>query len=367
MECSRCRGKMSSSDFPDPVSDCEHAPSICLTCLDNLLPKDKHLSGMCPECGKFLPESEIQKIRRMMKHCNRECAVFRDLDLLGAREEEVKRQRDLGVDSLPPEGNVEVSVLDGRRLTLSLSKRMRLSAVKEKIRNGLNVPEGKQRLLFRGRDLTANQADDPQWSSLGVPFGEVIQLVIIMYETGSTSSASAVRKLTFELSWTAVPTRLKSGKITTHHLNGSCIQLDSACNVLGEVDFQATRSSGITHGGPSSIRNPRQLITVDTTLLASTCRYLFFTLSAFKPGGVTLESFQNPSVRLKNAVSMQQLASYNASRSGREEAVVLCCAVKDQISGNWRVQETGVRSDGNAKMYGPLHTTVRQLVLGGKV
>eukprot|EP00439_Symbiodinium_sp_Y106_P053002 s139_g7.t1 len=231
----------------------------------------------------------------------------------------------------------------------------------------LGFGAGKQRLLFRGRDLTANAEDDPQWSSLGVPFGEVIQLVIIMYETGSTNSASAVRKLTFEFSWTAVPTRLRSGKITTHHLNGSCILLDSACNVLGEVDFQATRSSGISHGGPSSIRNPRQLITVDTTLLASTCRYLFFTLSAFKPGGVTLESFQNPSVRLKNAITMQQLASYNASRSGREEAVVLCCAVKDQISGNWRVQETGVRSDGNAKMYGPLHTTVRQLVLGGKV
>ena len=126
-------------------------------------------------------------------------------------------------------------------------------------------------------------------------------------------------------------------------------------------------------------------------------------------------------MRLKNAITMPQLASYNASRSGREEAcdvdwqsayprhktgltcfcaieigeaVVLCCAIKDQISGNWRVQETGVRSDGNAKlawrrgerlgklsvgpkaeailneslamlrkMYGPLHTTVRQLVL----
>ena len=29
---------------------------------------------------------------------------------------------------------------------------------------------------------------------------------------------------------------------------------------------------------------------------------------------------EDPSVRLKNAVTMEQLASYNASRSGREEA-----------------------------------------------
>ncbi|CAE7526444.1 unnamed protein product, partial [Symbiodinium natans] len=360
MECSRCHGKKSSSDFPARIVGCEHPPTVCLTCLDNLLPKDKTLSGMCPECGHFLSTAEIQKIRRLMKHCNRECAVFRDLDLLSAREEEVKRQAELGLD-LPQEGRVEVSVLDGRRLTLSLSRRMRLSEVKAEIRRGLHVPEGKQRLLFRGRDLTASHEGDPHWSSLGVPFGEVIQLVIIMYETESNSRASTVRRLTFELSWTAVPTRLRSGKITTHHLNGSCILMDSACSVLGEVDFQRTRSSGISHGGPSSIRNPRQLITVDTAELPWNCRYLFFTLSAFKPGGVTLESFQDPSVRLKNAVTMEQLASYNASRSGREEAVVLCCAAKDPTGGQWRVLEVGVRSDGNAKSYGALHATVRQL------
>ena len=60
-----------------------------------------------------------------------------------------------------------------------------------------------------------------------------------------------------------------------------------------------------------------------------------------KRRGMSTGSLQNP--RHESA-----LTCFCAIAIG--EAVVLCCAVKDQISGNWRVQETGVRSDGNAKL-----------------
>jgi len=294
--------------------------------------------------------------------------VFRDLDVLRQKEHEVRRQQETGADAgQPQEGKVEVSVLDGRRCTLSLTRRMRLSEVKEQIRTNLGVPEGKQRLVFRGRDLAAGDEENPRWASLGVPFGEVIQLVVVMYETGPSASGHSVRRLSFDLSWTAVPTRLRSGKITTHHLNGSCIVMDGTCSVLKEVDFQQVHYIGIRHGGPSSIRNPSQSVTVDTTQLPPSCQYLFFTLSAFKPGGVTLERFQDPSVRLRDAESKQTLASYRASQCGSEEAVVLCGASKDRVTGLWRVIEIGVRSDGNAKSYGPLHSTVRNLVARGKI
>ncbi|CAL1169885.1 unnamed protein product [Cladocopium goreaui] len=243
---------------------------------------------------------------------------------------------------------------------------MRLREVKELIRQQLQVPAGQQRLLFRGRDLTKTADEpDPRWGSLGVPFGEALQLVIVMYETGP-ASAPSVRSLKFDLTWTAIPTRLRNGKVTTHHLNGSCLVLDR--NGRQAVDFQQRSYPGILHGGHSSIRSPKQSLTVDTAALPPDVRYLFFTLSGFAPGGVTLAVFQDPSVHLRDGVTKATLQSYTASGGGRnEEALVLCCAAKDPTDGRWTVQRVGAPSSGNKSNYDPLYVTVNSLVRNGKV
>lgn len=360
MQCSRCSSKRCSFDFPEPLSKCKHPPSGCLTCLDELLPKDS-MPGKCLECHEPLSVEDIDNIRSSLKHGNRECAIFHELDLLHQKGEQARNEQEPDVASnQPEEGTIQVSLVDGTRYTLSVARRMRLSEVKRRITSRCGVAEGKQRLFFGGQDLGAKAKDtDPPWGSVGVPFGQVVQLVIIMYETGPNAS---VRRLSFELSWMAPDSNRPL------HLNGTCIVLDSWCNVMASVDFRRTDFAGVVHAGRSTRCNPRQFVTVDTAGLPSECRYLFFTLSAYAPGGVTLSSFQDPAVHLQNADSGEMLASYTPNRRyADEEAIVLCCAVKDKLSDDWRVQQIGVPSDGNWSYYGPLHSTVSKMVSDGQV
>ena len=163
---------------------------------------------------------------------------------------------------------------------------------------------------------------------------EAIQLVVIMYETGRPGPSAAVRtapelrnacetparSLRFELSWIGTPTVLRNGKATIHHLNGSCLVLDRDGQMLTVVDFQRQVYEGIRHGGPSSKFSPKQSLAVETAMVPERCHYLFFTLSGFMPGGVSLAIFQNPSVQLRNGMTNEVLASYTADRCRSEEA-----------------------------------------------
>eukprot|EP00930_Biecheleria_cincta_P032887 TRINITY_DN22787_c0_g1_i1.p1 TRINITY_DN22787_c0_g1~~TRINITY_DN22787_c0_g1_i1.p1 ORF type:complete len:378 (-),score=75.24 TRINITY_DN22787_c0_g1_i1:511-1644(-) len=376
MQCSHCRLERCSSEFPTLLSKaCDHAPGLCLTCVDQLLLLTKGGgyqgdAAKCPECQVPVTNEDQERLKAGLKSRDRECSAFKDLDALKSREAKAKEDAtamSLGLDDGPQEGFIEVSVLDGRRCKLQLSRRSRLSEVKEMVRQKLDVPTGKQRLLFRGRDLGGKDESNPSWGSLGVPFGEVVQLVIIMYETASGSSGQRVRRMKFDLSWAAHPVRLRTGKITTHHLNGSCIILDSRGSMIESVDFQKRNYPGIEHGGPSSIRSPKQSITVNTAMLSSQCHYLFFTLSAFAPGGVTLSKFEDLTVRLRDSDSLSSLATYTARQARDGEAVVLCCAKRDQTSDEWRVQVVGSESSGNTKNYAPLLTAVQRVVRSGHV
>ena len=116
--------------------------------------------------------------------------------------------------------------------------------------------------------------------------------------------------------------------------------------MLTVVDFQKQSYDGIRHGGPSSKYSPKQSLMVDTDQIPDHCHYLFFTLSGFMPGGVSLAIFQesgrvkrrvsglnsnlalngsplssqNPSVHLKNGMTSEVLASYTADRCRNGEA-----------------------------------------------
>ncbi|CAK9110703.1 unnamed protein product [Durusdinium trenchii] len=370
MQCSSCHVKRCSTEFPGTTlsETCEHPPTICLSCLRKLQSNLESLSH-CPQCWEPLATADCQKLQAAIRHCDRACAAFEDLDILKEREQKAKEEANLDPMGLvgTRTGEIEVTVLDGRRCKLSLSKQMRLSEVMKQIQEKLGVPPGQQRLLFRGREISENtEEEDPLWGTLAVPFGEALQLVVIMYQTGRASSGT-VRSLQFELRWTAQHVTLRNGKNTIHHLNGSCLVLNGRGMLLTVVDFQKQSYPGIRHGGPSSRISPRQSLSVDVGLLPSDCRYLFFTLSGFMPGGVSLAIFQDPSVHLRDAATHRALASYTADRCRSGEAVVLCCASKNQLTGQWSVQQIGKGSSGNKSNYEPLYHTVQALVNAGQV
>jgi len=364
MQCSLCRSGKLSQEFPTQISaSCMHAPSTCLACLIKVLDLSS-LETMrkksCPECSAVLTAPEVQELLHadLWQSC---CFVFQDVDALKAQEQEAladKLQR--GIED--KHGQVDVALLDGRRCSIDLSTATPLSEVKTEIKRRLGVPTAKQRLLYRGRDLNCSdniaQGDQQKWGDLDVPFGSVLQLVVIMYQTGSSAhagagqSAGGVSRMHFNLSWRAGFER--------KHLNGTCIALDESGGLLGLADFRHTRFQSVHHGGPSTSSSSRQQLTVNVTGLSQDCEYLFFALSAFAPAGLFLRSFADLKVELTDASSMKSLASYTAGQATSSEAIILCMASRDEVG--WLVEEVGRQSSGNHRDYGPLVDTAKRIM-----
>jgi len=364
MQCNHCGSGKLSQEFPAQISaDCMHAPSTCGTCLIKVLDLSSSQTirtRSCPECSAVLTATDVHELLQadLWQSC---CFVFKDVAALKTREQVAladKRQR--GIED--EYGQVDVALLDGRRCSFDLSTATPLSEVKMRIKSHLGVPTTKQRLLYRGRDLSASdndaQGDQKKWGDLDVPFGSVVQLVVIMYQTGRSAhfgrgqSAGGVSRMHFNLSWGAGHER--------KHLNGTCIALDKYGTLLGFADFRHTRFQSVIHGGPSTRYSTRQQLTVDVTHLDPECECLFFTLSAFAPAGLTLMSFQDLKVELMDASSMNTLASYTAGQATSSEAVILCKASREMHG--WLVEEVGRESSGNHRDYDPLVNTARRIM-----
>merc|ERR1712008_213377 len=149
------------------------------------------------------------------------------------------------------------------------------------------------------------------------------------------------------------------GRTIINHLNGSCIVFDASQNYLESVDFQNRNWRSIQHHGPSSNHSPRQKITVTMDGLGAGITYLFFTLSAGH--SVTLMDFENPMVQLCDAVTNRTLATYTAAQANHGQAVVLCCAKRDAVSGAWRVQRIGSLSQGSVNSPAQLIASTKRI------
>eukprot|EP00913_Durusdinium_trenchii_P029986 g28099.t1 len=140
MQCSSCHVKRCSTEFPGTTlsETCEHPPTICLSCLRKLQSNLESLSH-CPQCWEPLATADCQKLQAAIRHCDRACAAFEDLDILKEREQKAKEEANLDPMGLvgTRTGEIEVTVLDGRRCKLSLSKQMRLSEVMKQIQEML--------------------------------------------------------------------------------------------------------------------------------------------------------------------------------------------------------------------------------------
>eukprot|EP00927_Polykrikos_kofoidii_P080638 TRINITY_DN7754_c0_g1_i1.p1 TRINITY_DN7754_c0_g1~~TRINITY_DN7754_c0_g1_i1.p1 ORF type:complete len:358 (+),score=43.46 TRINITY_DN7754_c0_g1_i1:80-1153(+) len=356
MECVLCREERLCHEFPSkgPTSLCDHLPSSCLWCIAEAW---KHSNRECPNCEFVATEEDVREIVDALQHLA--CPVFKDLDNVRAS----KKEACTSVMSIENSGDVHVALLDGQRCSFEISKYSSLRELKERIERRFHIPVSQQRLMHAGQEV---KGDDLVWKDAGILYGSVLQLVVIMYDTGSVDG---VRTFTFDLSWDGRVKRLASGKYAVDHLNGSCIALDKFGNFLTSVDFLnlSWGAGSIRHHGPSSKRDPRQKITVSTRSLGSDVFYLFFTLSAFAPGGITMSNFVNPKVELRDAERNATLASYTAGTARYGEAVVLCCAKKLANCGAWRVQRIGSTSDGNVKMPEELIKSVEKIARSGSL
>mmetsp|Transcript_110959 Transcript_110959/g.237121 ORF Transcript_110959/g.237121 Transcript_110959/m.237121 type:complete len:354 (-) Transcript_110959:149-1210(-) len=346
MQCLGCGEAKLHHEFPFEGFSalCVHAPAHCLRCLNS--------SRVCPQCGISKGPMRMRDIAKAIEHLA--CPVFSDLDA-------IQRSKQQAVESLiAPSGSVDVALMDGRRCTLELKSEMTLARIKEQIYQRLGVVVAQQRLMHGGQEL---KGDDLRWKDAKVQYGSVLQLVVIMYETGAAGrepgSSGNVRALTFDLSWTGRLKTTSKGKTIINHLNGSCIAFDASKNHVCSVDFQHRSWRSIQHHGPSSNNSPRQRITVSMDDLGASVTYLFFTLSA--GWSVTLRDFENPMVQLRDAVTDKTLATYRAEQATHGQAVILCCAKRDVSSGTWRVQVIGSISGGSVKFPQELIASTRRI------
>lgn len=349
MFCLGCREEKLRHDFPPegPTKQCRHAAQWCLKCVLSSIDGAFGAKPCCPQCKAELDYSESQELAGILRQGD--CLVFRDL------EEIQKSELETATTLVPQSGSIEIALLDGRRISIELTRTTTMRQLKELIQQRLGVGVSEQRIMHCGQEF---KGDDLMWKDSKVKYGSVLQLVVVMYETGSLgdSVGGNVRELVFELSW------IWQGAI--NHLNGSCIVLGENRQFLYSTDFLHLAWMSIWHHGRSSKQSPKQQITVTLSGVGADASYLFFTLSAYAPGGVTLQNFLNPKVDLRDARTAAPLATYIAAQANYDEAVVLCCAKRDRASDTWRVQRVGSTSSGNVKCPTELIESVQRIAGG---
>ena len=141
-------------------------------------------------------------------------------------------------------------------------------------------------------------------------------------------------------------------------LDGSCLLLEEdACT--GIVDYRGGNQGkkpvpkeAVKHSGDVMRENGgRHEITVHLPQVSSTVTDLFFTLSAYNCGDLSL--FREPSIKFFDAFDDTELAKYTVSSCGGAQAVVLA-NLQRTSGGSWQVHAHGKKSSGTVRDYAPI-------------
>jgi len=196
-------------------------------------------------------------------------------------------------------------------------------------------------LLFNGTVLS----NDQTLINTGLRDGSRISLLIIMYEI------QKIRKITFDLYW-GYP---KSGQ---DFLDGSCL-IYSEREFKGHVDFRNRQLYSIKHSGDiMGTTKGHHRITVDVDLLPAEITHLYFTLSAWN--SPTIGNYPNPSVKLIEPSTNKDLCKpVSFKKLTKHQAVIMC--VLRKIHNEWIISQEEKPSQGNAKNYTPLKTTISKI------
>jgi len=222
--------------------------------------------------------------------------------------------------------------------------------VKEQIARKLDTSAARLRLFHDQREVGGEEDGvSAPWFRTGVPFGATVQVVLVMYEVGTTEG---LRRLVFELSWQRAPK-------SPPHVNGTCFAYDGARTCVARVDFRDDWGceGAIIHTGPSCAYDPSQRLKVSLDRLPDV-HLLAFVLSGSAPRR-PLSSLASLAVSLLDATSGQSLAEYQMSPLGPETAAILCLAIRG--GGKWRVVQCGQQCGGNFKQYRPIEDAILRI------
>lgn len=148
--------------------------------------------------------------------------------------------------------------------------------------------------------------------------------------------------------------------------------LDATCflyqnnEFLNLADYKRRRLSGISHSGDlmdNVKRMGHHTIHVYLKQLPNDVTHLFFTLSAWNSPNIA--KYPNPSLKFYEASNAEDdLCKTAFTHAGNSQAVVMCSVSKNS-HGTWEIYESGKLSGGNAMDYGPLQSTISNLINAG--
>mmetsp|Transcript_58226 Transcript_58226/g.152360 ORF Transcript_58226/g.152360 Transcript_58226/m.152360 type:complete len:405 (-) Transcript_58226:18-1232(-) len=357
MRCRECKDQKLSSEFPKQTlcTDCTHRPTWCLECLESYIegardednPQDGDVK--CPECDLPLTEEDCKRLDGKLEGLK--VGVLKSLTF----------NREDGDEVIEGSGTIKVCLLSGELYVIEVHSRDTSMDVKNHIFRQSKIQVEKQRLFFRGKEvlqLPSERGLGQTFGSHGIPFGESLHLMILLYETESVG-AGAVRFIEFQIEW---KNRELGGMRTAvrAYLDAICFVATEDGLPLGHVTYRRhtqRQFTAIQHTG-AAMDSCKQSMTVDCHSLPPLASVLVFALAA-APGYtawatgrgdyVTLAHFKDPAFSLLDQVTRQELGGrHTLANAGNRQCFLLAVARRKPGGTGWLVQGTGRACDGNA-------------------
>jgi len=370
MRCRECKELKLSSEFPKQTlcAACTHRPTWCLECLESYIegardednPQDGEVT--CPDCNFPLNDEDCKRLDGKLEGLK--VGVLKSLTFNREDDEEV----------VEGSGTIKVCLLSGAVHIIEVHSRDTSLDVKNNIFRESKIQVERQRLFFRGKEVlqwAAGGGPGQTFGAHGIPFGESLHLMILLYETDS-HSAGAVRWLEFQIEWTP---RQHGGmrQAVRAYLDAICFVATEDGSPLGSVTYRRQTQRdfpAIQHTG-AAMDSCKQTMSVDCDGLPAHASVLVFALAA-APGykawvngraaHVTLAHFKDPTISLIDQVSRQQFARYSLANAGDRQCFLLAVARRKPGGSGWQVQGAGRPCDGHAYQTDHIESEVRDLI-----
>ncbi|KAL3689276.1 hypothetical protein R1sor_015585 [Riccia sorocarpa] len=155
----------------------------------------------------------------------------------------------------------------------------------------------------------------------------------------------------------------------TQFLDASCLVYNFDGQKLEIIDYSHVSGQGgaITHSGDvidNENKKGTHIIDIDYKKLPKQVHELYFTMSGW--AGATLKGFKLPFVQLKDTETEMELCTYvlDDKDLGSHRSVIMCRMFRalPGIS-KWEVEAIGHLGDGAADSYGPIESSIADLIL----
>ncbi|XP_052688510.1 uncharacterized protein LOC128167052 [Crassostrea angulata] len=339
--CKQCGIEKLSNEFPSvTVSDeCDHPPLECLRCVINSCQKEKK----CPHPGcsvSVTPDcSTIQWFKAILNEMFREYeAVYTPPAPKGSGKE-----------------ILNITVLNGDATQIPYYSFMTLVDLQKHIYSKLKIPPNKQKILFEDKEVQmfGSNGQPSTLSDNNIPPYATLYLVVLLY-----AIPEAFDHVVFDLYW-GYPF---SGR---DYLDASCL-LYQGTQFLNLADYENRYRNGISHSGDVMDNRKRighHTIHVYLKQIPSNVTHLFFTLSAWSSPNIA--RYPNPSLKFYEASNREKDLCKTTFTHARNSQAVVMCSVSKNSQGRWEIYESGKLSAGNASNYGPLKSTISNLIKTG--